>query len=211
MKKKDMKENEDIKQPETQESVQEQQIPEEIPAVTTPDDQTKKVQELQEERDQLFARLQRSLADMQNYQKKATRDRQDAVQRAELGAIERFVFPLIDDLDRALKSATDHGYPKDDPLVHGVNLVLQHAFGQLKQLNIEPIEAEGKAFDPLFHEAMMDLPAEGVPENNIVQVVTRGYTQDGKTIRPARVVIAKSPKAPAAEDQKIKNDGELEK
>jgi molecular chaperone GrpE len=205
MKKNHMKENEEIRQQETAEPASSE--------ATAPDDMTKKLQELQEEKDQLFARLQRSIADMQNYQKKATRDRQDAVQRAELGAIERFIFPLIDDLDRALKSATDHGYPKDDPLVHGVNLVLQHAFGQLKQLKIEPIEAEGMAFDPLFHEAIMELPTEGVPENSIVQTVTRGYTMDGKTIRPTRVVIAKSPKppAPATEDQNVQNDGELEK
>jgi molecular chaperone GrpE (heat shock protein) len=129
----------------------------------------------------------------------------------ETAAIERFVFPLIEDLDRALKSATDHGYSKDDPLVQGVNLVLQHSFGQLRQLNIESIEAEGKTFDPLYHEAMMELPTEGVAENTIVQIVSRGYTQDGKTIRPARVVIAKTPKTPAPTETQVDNDGELEK
>jgi molecular chaperone GrpE len=206
MKKKNMKEKEDNKQQEPQEPTQEQALPDQI----APDDPAKKVQELQEERDQLFGRLQRSIADMQNYQKKAIKERQESVQRAELGAIERFIFPLIDDLDRALKSATDHGYPKDDPLVLGVNLVLQHAFGQLRQLNIEPIDVEGKTFDPLFHEAMMELPTEGVPENSIVQLVTRGYMQDGKTIRPARVVIAKAMKPPVDQDQKVENDGELE-
>jgi len=209
MKNNDHKKQEDMKQDEQQPSV----IPVEFPGEPVADEQTKKIQALQEERDQVFARLQRAAADLQNYQKKASRERQEAVQRAELNAIERFVFPLIDDLERAVKSATVHGYKKEDPLVKGVNLVLQHAFGQLKQLNIEPIETEGKTFDPMYHEAIMELPAgEGVAEKSIVQIVSRGYTQDGKTIRPARVVIAKSVKPPVTvADQSVQNDGEVEK
>jgi molecular chaperone GrpE len=208
MKKHDMKKEEELKNQQPQEP---STAPEESPVEAGPDDLNKIVQDLQEERNQLFQKLQRSVADLQNYQKKAIRDRQESVQRAELGAIERFVFPLIEDLDRALKSATDHGYSKDDPLVQGVNLVLQHSFGQLRQLNIESIEAEGKTFDPMFHEAMMELPTEGVAENTIVQVVSRGYMQDGKTIRPARVVVAKTPKTPAPTETQVQNDGELEK
>jgi len=183
--------------------------PEETEISETSETLDMKVKAIQEERDQIFARLQRSVADMQNYQKRAVKDRQEAVQRAELGTIERFLFPLIDDLDRALKAASDHGYKKDDPLFHGVNLVLQHAFGQLRQINIEPIEAEGKLFDPLVHEAVMELPEEKLPENTIIQIVTRGYRQEGKTIRPARVVIAKPPKETKTETQSRPRDGEV--
>jgi molecular chaperone GrpE len=167
----------------------------------SPEAQETKIKELQDEKDQLFSRLQRAVADLQNYQKRATKERQEAEQRMRLATIELFLLPLVDDLDRALKAATEHGYTKDDPLFHGVQIVLQHAFGALKQHGIEPIEAEGKPFDPLFHEAVMEMPAENIPENSVVQVVTRGYTQDGKTIRPARVVIAKAPPP-------VQNDGQ---
>jgi len=172
-----------------------------------------RIKELQDEKDQLFARLQRALADLQNTQKRAIKDRQEAIQRTELLAIERFVFPVIDDLDRALKAASEHGYKSDDPLSHGVNVVLQHVFGLLKQLNIEPIDAEGKAFDPLYHEAIMELAAgSDVPENTVIQVLSRGYAQDGRTIRPVRVAIAKSEKKAAASEEqaesKYQDDGE---
>ena len=169
-----------------------------------PEDPEKQLQELREEKDQLLARYQRSLADLQNYQKRAVKERQETVQRAELLTVERFVFPLIDDMDRALKAALDHGYKPDDPLVHGVNLVLQHAFGLLKQVGIEPIDAEGKPFDPRFHEAVAEVPAEDRPNNTVVQVLTRGFTHEGRTLRPARVVVAK---APTTEPQ-YENDGE---
>lgn len=173
-----------------------------------------KVKELQGERDQLNNRLLRAMAEMQNNQKRAIKDRQDAVQRTELMAIERFVFPVIDDLDRALKAASEHGYKTDDPLYHGVSLVVQHIFASLKQINIEPIDAEGKHFDPLYHEAIMEFPVDNVPENTVVQVLTRGYTQEGRTIRPARVAIAKKkaePQTQGADEAKYQDDGEKTK
>jgi len=170
----------------------------------TAEDMEKQLQTLREEKDQVFAKYQRSLADLQNYQKRAVKERQEAVQRAELTTVERFIFPLIDDMDRALKAAMEHGYKTDDPLVQGVNLVLQHAFGLLKQVKVEPIDAEGKPFDPLFHEGVAEIPAEGRPNNTIVQVLTRGYTHESRTVRPARVVVAREPK-PAP---KVENDGE---
>jgi molecular chaperone GrpE len=208
----DKESREKMTEPEIEGSGATQNVPtDDVQAAETPDTLTSRVRELQEEKDQLFARLQRAMADLQNYQKRAIKERQEAVQRAEINAIERFVLPLIDDLDRAMKAAVEHGYSKDDPLFHGVNLVLQHAFGQLKQLNIEPIEAEGKPFDPLFHEAIMELPGGEHPENQVVQVVARGYTQDSKTIRPARVVIAKPAKPAGNDAQPTEPDGEFSK
>lgn len=161
-----------------------------------------RIKELQAEKDQLFARLQRAAADLQNYQKRAIRERQEAEQRTRLATIELFLFPLIDDLDRALKAAAEHGYKTDDPLFLGVQLMREHAFGSLKQHGIEPIEAEGQPFDPLYHEAVMELPDPTVPENHVVQVMNRGYTLDGKTIRPARVVISRPPKPESTDGQK---------
>lgn len=150
-----------------------------------------KCKQLEEEKDQLFNRLQRSLADMQNYQKKAVKDRQEAVQYTELSTIERFVFPMLDDLDRALKAAAEQGLEKEDPLYKGVDMIRQNLFSQLKQAGIERIEAEGKNFDLLYHEAIMEMPTDQIPENTVVHVLNHGYTQNGKTIRAAKVVIAK--------------------
>jgi molecular chaperone GrpE len=159
-----------------------------------------KCKQLEEEKDQLFNRLQRSMADLQNYQKKATKDRQEAVQYVELSTIERFVFPMLDDLDRTLKAAAEQGLEKEDPLYKGVDMIRQHMFGQLKQAGIERIEAEGKNFDLLYHEAIMEMPTDQIPENTVVHVLNHGYTQNGKTIRAAKVVIAKPTKKPESQE-----------
>ncbi|NLE28800.1 MAG: nucleotide exchange factor GrpE [Phycisphaerae bacterium] len=155
------------------------------------DDLAARCKQLEEEKEQLFSRLQRSVADLQNYQKKAARDRQEAIQYAELSVIERFVFTMLDDLDRALKAAEEHGLGTQDPLYKGIDMIRQNLLGQLKQAGIERIEAEGKKFDPLYHEAIMEMPTNDVEENTIVHVMNQGYTQNGKTIRATKAVVAK--------------------
>jgi molecular chaperone GrpE len=188
--KKDKHTQEQVEANET-EVVSEPQV-DQVEATETPKEIETICSELQAEKDQLFNRLQRSHADFQNYQKKAIKDRQESVDRIELNTIERFLLPMIDDLDRALKAADDHGYKQDDPLFAGVKLVRDQMISQLKQIGIEPIVAEGKAFDPLYHEALMEVPTDDIPENSIVYAMNRGYTQNGKTFRPVRVAIAKA-------------------
>jgi molecular chaperone GrpE len=173
---------------------QETNVSEEVQTQTPEQILEAKCKQLEEEKDQLFNRLQRSLADMQNYQKKAVKDRQEAVQYAELSTIERYVFPVLDDLDRTLKAAAEQGLKPDDLFYKGVDMVRQHIFGQLKQVGIERIEAEGKKFDLLCHEAIMEMPTDQMPEDTVVHILNHGYTQHGKTIRAAKVVIAKPAK-----------------
>jgi molecular chaperone GrpE len=177
---------------------EEMEIREEVESLESPEELSALCKELQEEKDQLFNRLQRAIADLQNYQKKAVKERQESVHRTELNTIERFLLPMIDDLDRALKAAADQGFKTDDPLYAGVDMVRQHIFMMLKQLDIEPIEAEGKTFDPIYHEALMEVPTNDLPENTVVYAMSRGYTQKGKTFHPTRVAIAK----PVKEEQK---------
>ncbi len=158
---------------------------------------------LEKERDELMAKLQRSLADFQNFRKRSAQERKETIDRTELNTIETFVFPLIDDLDRAIQAAIDHGYDENDPLLNGVKMVREHAFKMLAQQNIEPIDALGKPFDPLYHEAIMEQATDAVPEKTVLQVVSRGYTQNGKTIRPARVIVSKP-----LDNQKTNEDNE---
>jgi molecular chaperone GrpE len=164
----------------------------EVPVTVSAEELSVRCKELEEEKDQLFARLQRSLADLQNYQKKSVKERQESVSRAELNTVERFLFPMIDDLDRAIQAAEQNGYKKDDVLYTGVDMVRQHTFMLLKQIGIEPLDdPTGKPFDPIYHEAIMEVPTDEKPEKTVMYILSRGYTQHGKTIRPTRVAVAK--------------------
>jgi molecular chaperone GrpE len=204
--KKEKQQNENAAPQEEQkhEGMEAQEEPVEAEAAKSPEELEARCKELEDEKDQLFARLQRSVADLQNYQKKAIKERQESITRAELNTIERFLLPMIDDLDRALLAAAEHGYKKDDALYAGVDMVRQHMFLQLKQMSIEPVEAEGKIFDPLYHEAIMEIPTDDKPENTVIHILSRGYTQHGKVIRPTRVAIAK----PTKKDEKPQSETE---
>ncbi len=168
------------------------EIAEEQEVVGKAAEKVSELDKLKNEKDELFAKLQRSYADMQNLRMRTAQERTETIDRTTFETVEHFVFPLIDDLDRALQAAVDHGYSNDDPLYHGVDMVRQHAFKLLTQRGIEPIDALEKPFDPLYHEAIMEQPSDEYPEKTVMQVVSRGYTQNGKTIRPARVVVSKT-------------------
>lgn len=156
------------------------------------EDQTRsKYEELQSQCDQLLDKYQRAAAELQNYQKRAARQRVELIQRTKVDTIEQFLFPVIDDLDRAIEAANNHGYDQDDPIFAGLTMVHQRMLEVLKQYAIEPMDPLGKPFDPLYHQAVMEQPSDVLSEGAILQVLSRGYTAEGKTIRPARVVVAK--------------------
>ena len=155
--------------------------------------------ELTQQRDEFEGRFQRALADLQNYQKRTAREREQLIQQTQVDTIEQFLFPVIDDLDRAIQAANEHGYDSGDPLFAGLTMVHQRMLDLLKQYGIEPIDATGKPFDPLYHQAVMDQPSDQHAEGSVMDVISRGYTAAGKTIRPARVIVARKT-APADSD-----------
>ncbi len=167
---------------------------------------------LADECDQWKDKCHRALADLQNYQRRAAKERQDHIHRTRLDTIERFIFPAIDDLDRAIQSANDHGYDTEDPIYAGMTLVRQHMLERLKQNGIEPIEAMGVEFDPLYHQAMVYQPTDEYGEGTVMQVATRGYTADGQTMRPASVIVAKKIETAserADDNNEEKNDADV--
>ena len=146
---------------------------------------------VEEERDDLLARLQRLSADYLNYQKRARRDLDQTRQFANEDLI-KALLPVIDDMERALAAAREnHG--EDDPLFQGMQLVHDKAVETLGRFGVTVIEAEGKPFDPDRHTAMMQQPAGDCEPNTVLQEIQRGYELRGRTVRPASVVVSMAP------------------
>jgi len=165
------------------------------PTTAKPDDP---VEVLQAERDDLFARLQRTAADYANYQKRVRREMAEARNFANTGLITQLL-SVLDDMERALEAAADnHG--QDDPLFKGMQLVHDKAMEVLGGFGLEIIEALGRPFDPEAHSAMLQQPTEAHPPQTVVQELQRGYTLKGRTIRPAAVVVSTEPESPDAGD-----------
>ncbi|MFP4106375.1 MAG: nucleotide exchange factor GrpE [Phycisphaerae bacterium] len=146
---------------------------------------------LQQERDDLFSRLQRVSADYMNYQKRVQRDVQQARDFANEQLIKELL-AVVDNMERALDAAAkDHD--SDDPLLQGMQLVHDSFMDVLSRYGVQRIEAEGKPFDPAMHSAMMEQPSSEVEPMTVLQEVQKGYQLKGRTIRPASVIVAKAP------------------
>jgi molecular chaperone GrpE len=129
-------------------------------------------------------RLLRLAADFENYKKRAAREREDYILRANERLIAELL-PVLDDLERALDAAAKH---EEAQLEEGVRLVHRSLASLLERYGVRPIATDGK-FDPHVHEALLSQPSEA-EEGSVIDVVQKGYTLGERVVRPARVVVA---------------------
>jgi molecular chaperone GrpE len=126
-------------------------------------------------------------ADFENYKKRAARDREEYVARANERLV-KDLLPILDDLERALAAAEQH---EEAQLEEGVRLVHRSLAQLLERNGVKEIATEGK-FDPHVHEALLSQPSDE-EEGSVLDVVQKGYTLADRVVRPARVVIAAAP------------------
>ncbi|HEY3284938.1 MAG TPA: nucleotide exchange factor GrpE [Armatimonadota bacterium] len=130
----------------------------------------------------------RALADLENIRRRARLDQEDARKFGTQALILKLL-PVLDNFERALSAAS--GTDNSGSLVDGVSLILRQFQDALKSEGVEPIDAVGKPFDPQFHEAVAQVPATPEhPDNTVVQEAQRGYTLNGRVIRPSMVQVA---------------------
>jgi molecular chaperone GrpE len=139
-----------------------------------------------------WERLLRTTADFDNFKKRATREKQDAIKYANEALMQKLV-PVLDNLDMALAAAQNAGAEHGQSLQTGVTMVLQQLKSVLAEAGLEEVNAIGQPFDPNFHEAISQQESPGVPEGQVLQQVRKGYKLRDRLLRPASVVVAKPP------------------
>lgn len=97
----------------------------------------------------------------------------------------RDMLPMADNLARAL----EHSDGNDTGLVEGMKLTMKAFAATLTKYGVTPIEAEGKRFDPNWHEAIGAIPHPTLPPGTIIRVEETGYRLGDKLLRPARVFV----------------------
>jgi molecular chaperone GrpE len=128
-------------------------------------------------------------ADLENYRKRANREKEDLRKFALQDFVEKLLLPL-DSFDHALKainSTTDVA-----SLAQGVEAIYKQLESTLRSIGVERVEAEGKPFDPNVHEALMAEKKADMENNMVIDVLQNGYTLNGRLVRPARVRIVKN-------------------
>ncbi|HSN91900.1 MAG TPA: nucleotide exchange factor GrpE [Anaeromyxobacteraceae bacterium] len=128
----------------------------------------------------------RAAADLENYKKRAQREREE-IQKFGVEKLAKDILPAVDNLDRAISAAAP-----DDPLAGGVKLVRASLEQALARHGIKGFSALGKQFDPALHEALLQVPSEE-PAGTVVLEHARGFLIHERLLRPAMVGVAVAP------------------
>lgn len=137
-------------------------------------------------------RLLRARADLENYRKRAVRERQEAVLSAQVSLWERLL-PVLDSLDKALSASGSVDGGALESLKTGLQLAGQQLRTSLAEAGLEEIDATSQVFDPNLHEALSQQESSEVPEGHVLQQIRKGYKLRDRLVRPASVIVAKRP------------------
>ena len=138
-------------------------------------------------------RLKRLQADMENVQKITRRQVQDVTSQASERLLAKLL-PSLDSLQQAVNVATSGNPLLPDETAVGLRMLQEQLTEVLQSEGLEEIAAVGKPLDPELHEVVSYVETDKTPENIIVEEIRRGYTLNGKVIRPSLVVVSKVPK-----------------
>ena len=127
-----------------------------------------------------------TLADFDNYKKRAARDREDTYRYAEMDIL-KDVLPAVDNLQLALSNAKDNA---EDPFVKGVKLVYDTLLKSLKEHGAEPFDSVGKELDTEKMEAIATLPSADIEEGKVSIESKKGWMLKDKVLRAAQVVVS---------------------
>ncbi len=151
-----------------------------------------------------YDRLLRQAAEMENFKKRAAREKADAIRYGNESLV-KDLLPALDNLERALDYAKGGGNGK--PLLEGIEMVLKSLVETLGKHGVTPISAVGERFDPGKHEAIAQIESREHDPNTVVQEHQKGYYLLDRLLRPAQVIVAK----PAENKEKKSSTGEVEK
>ncbi|QOX79778.1 nucleotide exchange factor GrpE [Trichlorobacter lovleyi] len=135
-------------------------------------------------------KLLRERADLENYRKRASREKEELLNYGIKSLVEE-VLPVLDNLERALEHANEDGLPA---LVEGVKMTHTLLLTALKKFGVCAVDGNcGTLFDPAFHQAMAQVETSDHPGNTIVQEFQKGYLLKERLLRPSMVSVAKNP------------------
>lgn len=160
-------------------------------AVSVPREEWDALRKKAAEYDALEDKFKRAAAEYANSQKRLDREAATRIEYA-VQEFAREILPVTDSLHRALLAAEQSG--DIEAFIQGIRLVDKQFADILARHGIVPIEAPlGETFDPEVHDVLAVVPTDEHPENAVAEVVERGFRIKGRVLRPAKVIVAKSP------------------
>jgi molecular chaperone GrpE len=160
---------------------------EDIPVLAAAEELVAERDKLKAEHEELNNQFLRLRAEFDNFRRRTQREQTDLFERAGQEMVS-CLLPVVDDFELALKTeSADAEYAK------GIGLIYARLMDTLKKAGLEPIEAQGKPFDPNVHEALDMVPTADMEDHTVFDVFRKGYNFRGKLLRPAMVRVAVKP------------------
>lgn len=163
-----------------------------------------KGRELMEKLKDQHERMLRAAADLDNYKKRAQKEKDEQQKFGNEKLLKEFL-PVLDNLDRALEHAMKNA--DFEGLKKGLNMTRKQFEDALGRHGVKAFTAVGQPFDPRLHEAMQQVETEEVPVNHVVFEMVRGYMLNDRLIRPALVSVAKPKVATVVENATVEGEG----
>ncbi len=195
----------EAKEPQAPEYIEETETPEESNAEETLEEGERdesgnlkaRLEELEAENKKLseeaaanYDRFVRVSADFDNFRKRSNK---------EMGELRRFanekllkeLLSVVDNLERAIESGAKEDSSKNT-ILQGVEITLKDVFRTLENNGVKSFDSTGEAFDPVYHQAMMQQETDEYPDNTVINEMQRGYTLHDRLLRPAMVIVSKA-------------------
>lgn len=137
-----------------------------------------------EQIEELTDRLQRNMAEFDNYRKRTEKEKASMYIIGAKEVIEK-ILPVVDNFERGLASAEE-----GDAFAEGMQMVYKQLMTTLTEMGVQPIEAVGQEFDPNLHNAVMHVEDPEAGENTVVEELQKGYTYKDFVVRHSMVKVA---------------------
>jgi molecular chaperone GrpE len=184
----------EVVEPVEQAEAEQQQAQEEIQTELSPEEEIAGLYAELEAAKQTIAdqkdSVVRAAADVENVRRRAAQD----VEKAHKFALEKFaneLLPVIDNLERAIEFS-DKENETLKPVLEGVEMTLKSFEDAVAKFGVETVNPQGETFNPDFHQAMSIQPSNDVSPNTVLAVMQKGYTLNGRLLRPAMVMVSKA-------------------
>ena len=140
--------------------------------------------------DENWNRYLRAVAELENYKKRAARERQDAVKFANESLIQKII-PILDNFEMAQASAQNSPADSSQSLHAGIAMIQEQLKSALTEFGLEEVDATDQPFDPNLHEAVSQQESAEMPEGHVARQLRKGYKLRERLLRPATVIVAK--------------------
>ena len=144
-------------------------------------------EKLKEQVSELNDKLLRQMAEFENFRKRSEKEKDSMYENGARSVIEKLL-PVVDNFERGMGTLTDED--KETAFAKGMEMIYKQLMDELDKMDVKPIDAAGKEFDPNLHNAVMHVDDESLGENVVVEELQKGYTYRGTVVRHSMVKVA---------------------